>query len=213
MSTPEPQPTPAPVPEPERAHVRRQGWLSASGAFLAGLAALLGLITAVGSTYVAVATYEDQREAAAITRKDQRKAEEKKDAEKIDRYVRRVTLLTDEGRWTIANRNLDIVQDVTIEYVVVLEKMNPPEIRHYSKALGVMPPCTVWSQTVQPPKGGQLDYIAARFIADGKFWRTALGGVYRAGEQQFVSGPLLPLESVYPGDRSLPAARKASFCQ
>ncbi|MGW6648174.1 hypothetical protein [Streptomyces iakyrus] len=85
------------------ADMRRSG-LSAWGTFLAGLAAVMTFFTAVATSYVAVATYQDQKEKDA----------EKKEIAAFD-FAQKVEFApTGEGGYTVDNPNDFPLSDVVV---------------------------------------------------------------------------------------------------
>ncbi|MCX5233951.1 hypothetical protein OG824_01705 [Streptomyces prunicolor] len=99
----EPEPAPEIGLASESATTDRTGWLSAWGSFLAGVAALLTLVTAAASTYVAYRTYEDQH--------TQGIAEEQ---EKRNSFAGAVDLWSTSDEIIFENRNLSAGRQATV---------------------------------------------------------------------------------------------------
>ncbi|MEU9899667.1 hypothetical protein ACIBCS_42235 [Streptomyces phaeochromogenes] len=144
---------------------------------LAGIAAVLTLITAAASTYVAVATYQDQRTAS--------EEEEKKE---IRDFVRRVTLKvesTDDhapgwDKWTIVNRNLEVLEDVRLFSGITRNTTKAP-MEISSAILGSMPPCSTWTvewgTSIGEAKDDSTLFAQARFTSpDGEDWYASGSG-------------------------------------
>ncbi|MFF9070671.1 hypothetical protein ACF09E_35555 [Streptomyces sp. NPDC014891] len=169
------------------------------------MAALMTVITAAASTYVAYSTYQNQQI-----------EEGSKASQKMDQYVRRITLFASDTapKWTLTNRNLDTVDSVEIIYWIAATEEGAKG-GLYVKSLGIMPPCTVWTMDYKPwPKNTKLYGITAAFdTADGS-WSTGASGNVDNGLQKFArSGGWMGGEGLIKIDDGLhPTAKKAEFC-
>ncbi|WP_327411236.1 hypothetical protein OG458_41610 (plasmid) [Streptomyces sp. NBC_01281] len=116
--TPEPQPAPDATPEPiaSRAPEQRHSGLNALGTFFAGLAALMTVLTAAATSYVAVATYQNEQEQDA----------QKEKAADFD-FAQRVELLANAGdpyHVTLDNPNNFPVSSVVVT-IAEMGKVTP----------------------------------------------------------------------------------------
>ncbi|MFF3380166.1 hypothetical protein ACFYXF_45320 [Streptomyces sp. NPDC002680] len=151
------------------------------------------------------------------TYRDQQSASEKEEKDKIEDFVRRVTLTVNDTKWILVNRNVDILEDVRLSvYRQAWPRDGEDELAgdDYLEFLGVMPPCSSWAadEADAAPLGNHRVYftvtIVVSFISpDGKNWSSR-------GSQLFEKVPLGSDESLYPflGAKP-PALGKASFCR
>lgn len=158
------------------------------GNFFAGLAALMTVFTAAATSYVAVATYQDQR-----------KQDAEKEEDAAANFAQRVEFVPAvDGTATLDNPNNFALSDVSFKFTGVTNRDNSLIVVTLTSESMVLPACTRvdvgFQRILKLAKEGKGDRVPARYLTaslvnvsayfedrTGKGWLSRGYTVFRPG--------------------------------